>query len=169
MNTQNFWMDYQQNSHVTAQGKISLSGHHPLPFQRRHKTSGRSARCNHMRVHNGKLSIWRRTAYSKIFTINVTLRLRFRLKNTPRLFQPLIYAAIAAASSAVPFQGKLVSTLQFTKVSTVKVVQNFIRMANFNHRFTTSASLIIQPLYKALAGQPVELVCAEETSATFDN
>ncbi|KRZ02186.1 hypothetical protein T11_12536 [Trichinella zimbabwensis] len=105
----------------------------------------------------------------EIFTINVTLRLRFRLKNTPRPSQPLIYAAITAASRAVPFQDKLVSTPQFTKVSTVKVVQNFVRMANFNHRFTSSASLIIQPLYKALAGQPVELVCAEETSATFEN
>lgn len=70
---------------------------------------------------------------------------------------------------AVPLPTKVEAILKFAKPTTVKGLQEFVGMVNFYHRFMPNASRIMQPLFKALANKPKELIWDDEASAAFSN
>jgi cleavage and polyadenylation specificity factor subunit 1 len=72
-------------------------------------------------------------------------------------------------SGATPLKSKVEAVQNFTKPDTVKGLQEFVGMINFYHRFIPNAAEIMQPLFKALAKKPKELVWDADSTAAFVN
>ena len=73
------------------------------------------------------------------------------------------------ARGITPLQSKVYAIKNFEKPTTVKGLQEFVGMINFYHRFLPAAATTMQPLYKAVAGKPKQLVWTESTMTAFNH
>ena len=61
------------------------------------------------------------------------------------------------SQGAIPLLAKVEAIRTFARPTTIKVIQQFVGMSNFYHRFVPNAAHIMRAIYDALAGKPMTL------------